>query len=622
MFNILNKGYSTDPQIYKWDYTTKSVIVIALPLISDVNPVTYKPFYKISEANFNNQALHENLFIFIMSKQSLVDWPRLIEEAYTDGLGLFLRRHLTIITSSGPLTRDVRGLERGSPFPFTQKVYKPIKQPYLVVEQFSKKQLFELSFADLVKLCKSNYISTNILTSDIGEDLSQSEIEKRAKPILIDRFLRIRDLRNNKRSYPKGFGVHPKLGTLFEVKDIEQSFNGNYEGYTLEEHVLGEYDLDLTWKEHDYKWSDFPVKFECKVPNDVSVKPEKVKLKVKDFDPNYVEDPVVGDTIYEYLAQAKAFELIAKAYGNVPEYIIKCVAEKIDLPDLTIEKAIKLQEEISNTTLEFKSQDGEVVTAACSDEYIVTSGSHPGYHVKYGAMDMPVLLPSNIVYLEGKSGQTKVIFLESVLTRWEQGLSFFDYTSYRVIPQYPKMFVTESNASPEELCLILEYAKKRDMLKNFPVLNRSIYPNLETMAYLYWWINEYNASDSYYQKLKTDDKAIWNKRDIMAIYFLEKIANRLGFKNEGFRKFNFMESAQQNMAIFAGCLIKEIILENFTLQMTLPERTVQWVKGVRNNRKANRDSCEREKESMHNPCNPCFNTKVAISAGTHDWTKF
>ena len=622
---VFTNNPSNKPNIFVWDENANAVVKVELPIFIKLHPTRGTKQYTITQTDFNATSKLYLLIYWCTRNVTASSIPSFVHSALAEGLHSTLSKLYDIVISQRSYLRTVPGINRGTMFPFQQMKLGEPHPPRIDVSVDLEKELNQLGFSQLIERMKKFFVSTNILQSEVGKDLSKSELEQKARPILIKRF--IEAMRERKKytnsfltttEYKSNFGFNPNIGQVFTGKDIQQSFQAKHMYQSHDDHVIGEYDLDLTWKPYDYKWNPY-------IKSELWCKPNKLTLETIDWkklDPNYVEDTISFDSVFEYAAQAKANTIIAKYYNKTPEWVERTVLEKRDFPTLSQDQAKSLYEELSETKVElFDVREMRDVSFDCNTDYVVVGTSHPGYDVKYGPNDLQPLCPSNLYFFEHK-GKIRTYFISSCLERWEKGFASFDYIAYKVMPLYPKEFVTEQFVHPEVLCQILEVSQSRGLLKDYPILDQIIKPNIEIMQQLYWWNAEYEASDAYYQKLSTDDMAIWHKRDIMGIYYLTQISEKAGLKEVGFRKYTFTESAKQNPAVFLGCLLKELILTEFTLQMELPERTVRWVPGVKNNVEANRSQCEKEEHADKNPCNPCFNNKVSLNPGSHEWFKF
>ncbi len=193
--------------------------------------------------------------------------------------------------------------------------------------------------------------------------------------------------------------------------------------------------------------------------------------------------------------------------------------------------------------------------------------------------------------------------IEYAIEQIEKSFQYWDPQSSRVIPTLPRDLSSQEFFSPTSLYIILCAGAINGIFTNkefkdkFPV-TEELYKDhtfFRLYEYLYYFSQSYIDLEIYYSRLPKDiinkDLAIWNKRDLIAISWLEDICKTIGLENVGFRRYNFIESARNALEVNYFCVLLDYILKNHIAILTINDggiRTITWKKGKKNSVEYNR----------------------------------
>jgi hypothetical protein len=130
-------------------------------------------------------------------------------------------------------------------------------------------------------------------------------------------------------------------------------------------------------------------------------------------------------------------------------------------------------------------------------------------------------------------------YLPSILSMWENSFTFYDTTSFRVVPSYPKD-IHGGYMDPGTVILVYHTARVRKIdLSPYPLLGILV-SNEQFIYDIHRFINHYEELIAHYDRLATshrEDLGLWNRRDLLAYDLLRQLYQRHHIPFNGCRKY-------------------------------------------------------------------------------------
>jgi hypothetical protein len=179
----------------------------------------------------------------------------------------------------------------------------------------------------------------------------------------------------------------------------------------------------------------------------------------------------------------------------------------------------------------------------------------------------------------GRTPEGHCFVLRSLIESWDAGLSFFDPQSGMVVPQYPRDPATRDEPmKPADILGLYRYAIRtgqwlsRD--DNQRAIDQLLSMNSGLLADLYSFIKMYDRLVIHYASLPDDqqDAGAWNRRDLQAIRWMQKLYQNHNIPNNGYRKFSDIASGRNAPEVYYSCLLTAyLVISGWRIVVTNPD---------------------------------------------------
>jgi hypothetical protein len=177
-------------------------------------------------------------------------------------------------------------------------------------------------------------------------------------------------------------------------------------------------------------------------------------------------------------------------------------------------------------------------------------------------------------------------YLPSILSIWENSFTFYDTTSCRVVPSYPKD-IHGGYMDPSTVILVYHTARARGMdLSPYPLLNLLV-SNEGVMYDLYRFINQYEELVIYYDRLAKsyrEDLGLWNRRDLLAYDLIRQLYTRHNIPFNGCRKYTNIKSGpgrNGTQIFYQAILVAFFISKNYGITFDVDDtgnpQELKWI---------------------------------------------